>query len=491
MPKKVIVIGSGFAGLSSACYLAKQGFDVTILEKNTVAGGRARKFETDGFMFDMGPSWYWMPDVFEKFFADFGKKPSDYYDLKRLSPSYRVFYSKEDVWDIPSSMDELYALFESIEKGSAAQLKQFLKEAEYKYEVGVGRMVYKPGKSIFEYVDREVMGALFRLHLFKSMHSYLRKYFKDPRLLSLLEFPGLFLGERPQKTPALYSMMNYADMCLGTWYPYGGMYKIIEGMIALAKSLGVKLEVDAEVKSINIQNGEVKSVTANGNEIACDAVVAGADYHHVDTKLVDAEYRMYSDDYWNSRKMAPSCLLYYIGVNKRVENLQHHNLFFDEDFGRHATEIYEHPAWPEKPLFYLSAPSKTDHTIAPEGYENLFMLIPIAPGLEDTDEIREKYFNLLLERLKKIAGIDFKDNIVYKRSFAMRDFVSDYHALKGNAYGLANTLLQTGPLKPGIVNKKVKNLIYTGQLTVPGPGVPPALISGQLASNEVAQLFRQ
>jgi phytoene desaturase len=487
---KVAVIGSGFSGLAAAACLAKENFEVTLFEKNSSAGGRARKFESDGYLFDMGPSWYWMPDVFEKYFGLFGKSPTDFYSLTRLDPSYRVFFSKQDHWDIPAGEEALCDFFEKIEKGSSAHLQQFLKEGKYKYDVGINKLVYKPGLSISELFDLDLAKGLFKLHVFESVSTYVRKYFTDPRLIQLLEFPVLFLGAPADKTPALYTLMNYADMALGTWYPMGGMHKIVEGMVKVATDLGVKFEYDSEVEKIEVEGNLAKSLKVNRSVREFDYIVAGADYHHVEQNLLVEEHRRYDEAYWQKRVMAPSSLIYYLGVNKKVKNLLHHNLFFDRDFSRHAQEIYQSPQWPTDPLFYVSVTSKTDHTVAPQGYENIFLLMPVAPGLEDNETIREKYFDLMINRIEELTGDTFRDNIVYKKSYAHQDFISDYHAFKGNAYGLANTIMQTANLKPSIINKKVKNLFYTGQLTVPGPGVPPSLISGQVVANEVIKHSR-
>lgn len=479
---KTAVIGSGFSGLAAACFLAKEGYDVTVFEKNATPGGRARKFESNGFVFDMGPSWYWMPDVFETFFKAFNKKPSDYYSLKRLDPSYRVFFSKDDVWDIPAGVEALSQYFERIEPGSSAQLQKFLNEGKYKYEVGMQQLVYKPGLSISEFLDTKLLAGMLKLHVFQSMSGYVRKHFKDERLIQLLEFPVLFLGATPANTPALYSLMNYADMSLGTWYPEGGMYKIIEGMVSLAESLGVDFRFNSNVSQIVIEKNQVKGLIVNNQHEDFDYVVAGADYHHVEQQLLPETHRKYDEEYWDSRKLAPSSLIFYIGLNKKLSNLQHHNLFFDTDFSKHADQIYENPAWPDNPLFYVCCPSKTDKTVAPEGQENLFILMPSAPGLLDTEGVQKKFFNHIIRRLESLTGESIQDSIIYCKHYGPTDFIKDYNAFKGNAYGLANTLTQTANLKPSIINKKVKNLFYTGQLTVPGPGVPPSLISGQVVA---------
>lgn len=483
--KKVIVIGAGFAGLSAATSLANKGFEVTILEKNAVPGGRARVFREKGFTFDMGPSWYWMPDVFETYFGKFGKKPSDYYQLVRLDPSYAVIFDATSAVDIPAGIEKLKQLFEQIEPGSGQRLEAFLEQAAYKYDVGMNKFVWKPSRSIWEFVSLKLLYDLGRMDVLQTFAGHIRKYFSDPKLLQLMEFPILFLGATPENTPAMYSLMNYAEISMGTWYPMGGMHEIVKGMVALAEEKGVKILLNQNVTRIDVVGGVAKQVVTETGTFDADVVVAGADYHHVDTKLL-GQYRNYSDTYWDKRTLAPSSLLYYLGVNKRIPKLQHHNLFFDEDFKQHAHEIYTKPQWPSKPLFYASAPSKTDPSVAPEGCENLFLLIPVAPDLkDDSEEIRERYFNVVMERLETYVGEDIRSHVVYKRTYAHQDFMSDYNAFKGNAYGLANTLMQTAFLKPTLKNKKVTNLFYTGQLTVPGPGVPPSLISGLVVADEV------
>ena len=489
MPPRVLVIGAGFSGLSVATSLAHKGYDVTLVEKNEMPGGRARVFQADGFTFDMGPSWYWMPDVFETYFARFGKKPSDYYNLVRLDPSYKVVFSPDEAVDLPANLDELKTLFDSIEPGSGARLTEFLRQAAYKYDVGIHNFVWKPSRSVSEFMSLKLLYDVTRLDVFQSFASHARKFFTHPRLLQLVEFPILFLGATPQNTPAMYSLMNYAEMALGTWYPMGGMHQIVAGMVALAQEKGVKILLNQTVQHIETKNRLVKRVHTDKGIFEADVVVGSADYNHIETALVDPADRNYDDTYWAKRVMAPSSLLFYLGVNKRIPKLQHHNLFFDEDFGLHAQEIYETPKWPSKPLFYVSAPSKTDPSVAPAGCENLFLLIPVAPDLADDETTREYYYELIMQRLEAYVGESVRDSVVYKRSYAHRDFKSDYNAFRGNAYGLANTLMQTAILKPSLKNKKVGNLFYTGQLTVPGPGVPPSLISGLVVADEVAKEY--
>jgi len=489
--KKIAVIGAGFSGLAAASSLAKAGYEVTVLEKNNSAGGRARKFQMDGFTFDMGPSWYWMPDVFEKFFQQFGKTTSDYYELERLSPSYRIYYSTNNFLDIPAGVEGLCKLFDELEPGSSKNLLHFLEEGKYKYDIGINDLVYKPGLSVTELLDLKLLAGVFKMHVFQSVSQYVRKFFKEPRIIQLLEFPVLFLGATAQKTPALYTLMNYADMALGTWYPKGGMHKIVDGLTSLATEQGVKFEFNSEVTSFVVNNNSIQEVIVNGEPRNFDYIVAGADYHHVEQNLLPASHRRYSETYWQNRAMAPSSLIFYLGLNKKISGLLHHTLFFDEDFSVHAKEIYEDPKWPIAPQFYVSCTSQTDPTVAPEGGENIFILIPVAPGLKDEDSIREKYYSMVMDRFERIMGQPIRKHVVFKRSYAHNDFQADYHAFKGNAYGLANTILQTANLKPSILNKKVKNLFYTGQLTVPGPGVPPSLISGQVVAKELIERDRK
>lgn len=485
----IAVIGSGFAGLATAAILAKQGFEVTIFEKNDQAGGRAALWEKDGFSFDMGPSWYWMPEVFENFFNLFGKKVSDFYELKRLDPGYRIYFSEADVMDIPARMNDLEQLFENIEQGSSKQLRKFLQQAEFKYRTGMGDYVFRPSHSITEYLDPRLLVESIRIQMLHSMSKHVRKYFKDPRLIKLLEFPVLFLGATPQNTPALYSMMNYADLVLGTWYPMGGMNQIVQAMVNVAIEQGVKIQLNTEVNKIPVVNGKASGVETVKGFFPADMVIANADYEFVDQNLLDKPYRTYTPQYWDSRTLSPSSLLFYLGINKKIEGIQHHNLFFDEDFELHAKEIYTDPQWPSKPLFYVSCTSKTDPAAAPEGMENLFFLMPIAPGLIDSADEREKYYHIMMDRFEKVTGQSIRDAVVVKRSYALDDFTADYHSFKGNAYGLANTLKQTAFLKPKMRSKKVGNLLYTGQLTVPGPGVPPSIISGQVAAEEAQRYF--
>jgi phytoene desaturase len=483
MTKQISIIGSGFSALSASCYLAKEGYNVTIFEKNETTGGRCRQFKKEGFTFDIGPSWYWMPDIFEKFFADFNKKRSDYFVLDKLDPAYQILFKDETI-TIGDTLEKICIEFDRIEPGSSKALKKFINKAATNYDIAINKVVLKPGRSPLELITPET--AMRVDQFFKTISGEVRKNFKNAKLISTLEFPVLFLGAKPNKTPAFYNFMNYADFGLGTWHPKGGMYNIILAIEKLAKSLGVTILTEHSVDKINVVDGKATSIESNGKEYASDVVLSGADYHHSET-LLDQIYRQYTEDYWNKKTFAPSSLLFYIGFDKKLKNVRHHNLFFDTNFETHAEEIYDNPKWPSDPLFYVNFPSVTDPSMAPENCETGFFLIPIAPGIEDSEVLRERYFNIIISRFEKLTHQDVKNNIIFKNSFCVKDFIKDYNSYKGNAYGMANTLTQTAFLRPKLKSKKVKNLYFTGQLTVPGPGVPPALISGKLVSELITK----
>ncbi|QSW87717.1 phytoene desaturase [Flavobacterium endoglycinae] len=487
MTKTIAILGSGFSSLAASCYLAQQGNQVTIYEKNPTIGGRARQFKKDGFTFDMGPSWYWMPDVFERFFQDFNKKPSDYYELIKLNPAYRVYFGINDFISICDNLEDIKSAFEAIEKGSAVKLQKFIDQAKSNYDIAIKDLVYRPGVSPLELVTPQT--ALKLNQFFSSVSADIRKEFKNEKLIQILEFPVLFLGAKPTKTPSFYNFMNYADFGLGTWHPKTGMHDVVKAMEKLALELGVTIKTNSPVERIIVENKSAIGILINGEIIKADIIVSGADYQHTET-LLEKEHRAYSEKYWESRVFAPSSLLFFVGFNKKIENISHHALFFDVDFNQHAADIYDNPKWPKEPLFYANFPSKTDTTAAPDGMESGFFLIPLAPGIEDTPALRFLYFEKIIARFEQLTQQSIKNNIIFKESFCKNDFVTDYNAYKGNAYGMANTLLQTAFLRPKLKSKKVRNLYFTGQLTVPGPGVPPALISGKLTAELIQKSLR-
>jgi phytoene desaturase len=488
--KTIGIIGSGISGLSAASVLSHKGQKVMVFEKNDQAGGRMRQFEANGFTFDMGPSWYWMPDVFEQFFEQFGYSSSDFYELKKLDPGFQIITSDGGTLKIPAGWEELLELFEQIETGAADKLKTFIGEANYKYDVGVKKLIYQPGLSVFELITPDTISGVFRLQIFSSFSKHVRQYFKNEKLIALMEFPILFLGAMPKNTPALYSLMNYAGLKQGTYYPMGGFKKVIDAMLQICRENGVEFNLSEGINGIERLSDSKISLTTDKRNLQVDGLIAAADYHHVESKLLQQKDRNYKEKYWDKKTFAPSSLIFYIGVNCKLDKLEHHNLFFDADFPKHAEEIYEDPKWPSNPLFYVCCPSKTDASVAPEGKENLFILMPIAPGLADEEVIRESYYSTLLNRLESYTGVAIRENISYTKSYCVKDFEDDYNSYKGNAYGLANTLMQTANLKPKIKNNSIPNFYYCGQLTVPGPGVPPSIVSGQVAANELLKKLK-
>jgi phytoene desaturase len=482
---KVAVIGAGFSGLSAAAYLAKDGHEVHVLEKNDSLGGRARQFSTpNGYTFDMGPSWYWMPDIIENFFRDFGYSTSDFYELRPLDPQFEMEFAYNSL-QVPFSYPALKSLFEKTEAGAGERLDKFMKAARYKYQTGMQNFVQRPAHSWTEFLRPSLGIKALQLDLLTDFRSYVKKYFTHPQLRALMEFPVIFLGAPPERIPALYSLMNYGGYVLGTHYPMGGFYEVVKAMHTVGENVGVRYRLNAEVKAINTENNKVTSLIINKEKEHFDAVIASSDYAHTETLLPPA-YRNYGEEYWKSRTFAPSCLIYYLGISERIPNLLHHTLFFESDMDEHIRSIYTTKQWPEDPLFYVCCPSKTDPSVAPEGKENLFLLLPLPLGLADDETLRENYLHKMLTRIEKKTGLQkLKNKIEYSRSYCISDFAQDYHAYGGNAYGLANTLQQTAFLKPKIRNKKLKNLYYTGQLTVPGPGVPPSLISGKIVAKEL------
>jgi len=484
--KKAIVIGGGFAGLSAAAFLAKDGMSVTIIEKNQTIGGRARLLKTKGYSFDMGPSWYWMHDIYENFFNKFSYKSSDFYELIKLDPGFKVIFDSEEI-NIPANFKETCKIFEKYETDGEKKLKAFMRDAEKKYKIGLDFLYRSPGLSILELFRKDLIYNMKDLTLLSSYSKHVRKYFNNPFLIHILEFPVLFLGATAKNMPALYSLMSYSGIKQGTYYPIGGFNKIINSMRKVCTSLDVNIFENEEVLKINIKNNQAVSVKTNKRNIEADIIISSADYEHVENSLIPKNLKNYSNKYWENKQFSPSSLIFYLGINKKVNNLEHHNLFFDEDIKKNSEDIYTHKRWNKKPLFYVCCPSKTDNSLAPKGKENIFILMPIAAGLEDTEEIREKYFKIIINKIEKYTKQKLVNSIDYKKSYCINDFKNDYYAYKGNAYGLANTLSQTANLKPKIINKKIHNLFYTGQLTVPGPGVPPSIISGELVAKHIIE----
>jgi phytoene desaturase len=483
--KKTIVIGAGFGGMAAAALLAKDGHDVTVLEKNDQPGGRAIVWNEKGFIFDMGPSWYLMPDVFEKFFAAFGKKPKDYYKLIRLNPAYRIFFDKDEIVDVSPDLEKNLQLFEQYQPGGREQIKKYLEAAEYQYTVAMNEFIYKEYRHLWDFFSLRLLSKGSKLHIFTSLDRYAQRYITDPKLRKILEYTMVFLGGTPFDTPALYSLMSHVDFNLGVWYPDGGFGALARGFQCLAVEQGVKFEFNCEVEKINVTNGSVTGVKTPKESMSADLVIANADYPYAEMNLLEPSQQTYSKNYWAKKAIAPSALLMYLGVEGKIKSFAHHNLYFAPDWEEHFRTIFHEPRWPENPSYYVSCPSKSDSTVAPTDSENLFVLIPVAAGLEDTPQIREKYFTKTMDHLETLTGENIKDRIIVKRLFAHKDFTDSYHAYKGTALGLAHTLGQTAVFRCSHQSKKVKGLYYTGHYTHPGIGVPMVIISSQIIAQQI------
>ncbi len=479
---KGLVIGAGFAGMAAAAFLARQGREVVVLEKLDMPGGKARVWAEQGFVFDMGPSWYLMPEVFDNFFAQFGQNREDYYRLKRLDPYYRVFFSDQEIVDIKNNPTHNKEVFNSFESGSGAKLEEYLEAAAYKYDVAMREFMYRDYRSVFQFLNRRMMTEGIKLDMFSPLDNYVQKYFQDRRARQILEYAMVFLGNSPYNAPALYSIMSHVDFNLGVWYPEGGMGRVADAFYRLARKEGVKFSFKHEVKALKTEGSRVTGVVTEHGDFEADLVLATADYAHVETELLPPAKQTYSQKYWDGKVLAPSMLLAYLGVNKKIDTLAHHNLYLAKDWAVHFEQIFDRPTWPHDPCYYVGCPSRTDSTVAPPGKENIFFLIPIAIGLEDTPEIREKVFNRSIEHFEKLTGESIREHLQVKRLFSLQDFAQDYHAYNGTALGLAHTLKQTAVYRPGHRSKKLKNLYYAGQYNHPGVGVPMVLISAQIAA---------
>ncbi len=488
--KKMVVVGAGIGGMAAAARLARDGFDVTVVERNDQAGGRARIWQKDGYTFDMGPSWYLMPEVFERFFEGFGKKAENYYTLKKLTPSYRVFFGEGEAHDVPPDRAGVEALFDRLESGGGAKLGRYLDEAAYKYKVAVGEFLYRDYRSIFGFLNRRMMTEGLKLNVLGKLDAAVRKRFGDRRARQILEYAMVFLGTSPNDAPAMYALMSHVDLTQGVFYPMGGLSAVAQGIRRLAEEQGVKFLLGTEATRIVTERGRAVRVEARGADgknfsLPCDGVLANADYAHVETELLAAEDSSYPRKYWEGRVVAPSMFLMYLGLKKNLEKLAHHNLYFQPDWNGHFDTIFKKPAWPEDPCFYVSCITKTDPAMAPPGRENVFVLVPVAAGLADDDATREAYAQKVIRHVEKMTGEEIAPHIETRRIFSHRDFTRDYHAWKGTALGISHTLMQTAVFRPAMRSKKVNNLYFAGQYTHPGIGVPMVMIAADVVAGNI------
>jgi phytoene desaturase len=484
--QSVVVVGGGFGGLSTACYLADAGADVTLLEKNESVGGRASRLERDGFRFDMGPSWYLMPDVFETFFSHFGRSVEDYYSLERLDPHYRIFFKDGDRMDMVPDLETNRETFESYEPGAGAKFDEYLEKSERNYRIGMEKFVYENRSSVSDFIDLDVARNAWGLSLVGSMQDHVEDYFEHPKLQQVMQYTLVFLGGAPNNTPALYNLMSHVDFNLGVYYPEDGLWGVVQGISQLAEELGVEIRTNEPVTEIKGRRGGFVVRTGTGEEYFPDLVVSDADYAHTEQELLPEEKRQFDADYWDSRTYAPSAFLLYLGVEGDVDPLAHHTLVLPTDWDHHFETIFDEPAWPDDPAYYVCVPSQTDDSVAPEGHSNLFVLVPVAAGLDDGPDVRSAYRDAILEDLAANTGVDLRDRIVVEETFSVSDFADRYNATKGTALGLAHTLRQTALFRPPNASSEVPGLYFTGSYTTPGIGVPMCLISGLLTTEEMA-----
>lgn len=488
--KKCIIIGAGISGLAAAALLAQQGFDVTVLEKNNQPGGRAGVWKKDGFTFDMGPSWYLMPEVFENFFKAVGKKSSDYFKLKQLDPSYKIFFSKDSTVDLPAKLEQTLDLFEELEPGGREILTNYLKQSKFLYEESINHFMYRDYRSIFDFLRKDIILNGPKMHIFESIDSFTKRYFKSDLARKILMYNIVFLGGTPTNTPALYSLMSHIDFELGVWYPMGGISSFITALVKIAEEKGAKIIYNQEVTQLPVDSdGTIHQVVTKRKTYSADIVLSSNDYPYTETQLLPREAQTFPARYWQKKTIAPSAFILYLGINKKLKKLRHHNLFLDHDWMRHFDSIFKNPSWPAEPSYYVCAPSKTDASVAPKGMENLFILVPVAAGLEDTPAIRKKYTNQIISHLEGLIGQEFADNIVFKQTFAHNDYEKYFHAYQGTALGLSHTVFQSALFRPGHQSKKVKNLFYTGQYTHPGIGMPTCLISSHIAAELIQKHY--
>lgn len=486
-PLKVVVIGGGFAGLSAAAFLAKQGCDVVLLEKNKTLGGRARVLHKKGFRFDMGPSWYMMPEVFERFFKHFGKTVADYYQLEQLHPRYQVFFDDKTSLVMSEKLEDNANVFETQEAGAKEKLKEFIEKLRVPYQTSIGKFIYLDIWSVRSWLNfhnvRELFPLIFSLRLWESWHDFVGRFFKNEKLQKIMSFPAVFLGGSPFNTPSIYAVLAWADFQGGAWYPKGGMGAVVEAVIQTAREQGVRILPESDVDRIDLIDGKVVGVTANKQFYQADVVVGACDLANLETKLLPQQYQTWDASYWKKATLSISSMLVYIGLNTRLSKVAHHNMYFSKNWKQNFSEIFEHNTLSADPSFYISVRSMSDRSIVPKNSEEIVLLVPMGSGTVVTKEQLETYADEAIAKTEELLGEPIKKHIVVKEVYGPEQFAQDYHAFQGTALGLAHTFSQSLWLRPNVKSAKVNGLYYAGQYTNPGVGVPTALVSGELVAS--------
>ena len=484
--KRVVVIGAGLGGLATAALLANDGWEVTLLEKNEGPGGRARVWESLGFFYDMGPSWYLMPDAFHRYFRLFGKTASDFFSLVRLDPQFRVFSGTGDVYDVRDDLRANAELFNRLEPSGAAKTERYLEMARKQYDLSVRHFLYRDYDGLTDFLHKEILTKGLRLGVLGSVHKLAAKEIRDERLQQILEFTMVFIGGNPKQTPGLYALMSSIVLDRGVWYPMGGIGMIVRALQELGQAKGVRYEYGCPARGIRASDGRASEVLTDLGAFPADVVISNADYHHTETMLLDRNVRTYDDKFWRRRVLSPSAFILYIGLDRRLDGLLHHNLYFEKNWDIHFDAVFRNPAWPERFSYYVSCPSKTDPSVAPPGMENLFFLVPVAPGMDDTDDMREAFAGRVLDHFEQMTGQTIRRNMVVRRIFSQQDFIADYNTYKGTAFSLSHTLFQTAVFRPRRRSRRLTNLYFTGQYTHPGVGMPMVFIAAELTAKRVA-----
>lgn len=485
MPRTCIVVGGGLGGLATAALLAEQGHHVTVLEKNAQVGGRASVLKLQGYTFDMGPSWYMMPEVFAQFFALFGKTIPDVYQLERLQTHYKVFFEGGRQYAIKSDGAANMRLFSELEPDGGIKLDRFLKESKYLYDQALSQLIMLNYRSLRPLLNPVLVARILSYDLFRSFHDYTKRAFRNPDLQKMLEFTTVFLGGSPYNTPAFYRLIAHADYTLGIYHPMGGMYKIVEAVQQLAIERGVIIKTNQDVTRIETVGRQAVAVHTQDQRYPADLVVANADYHYCETQLLDSTVQTHRQAYWDKAVVSPSAFLMYLGVKGKLPQLEHHNLYFGANWDEHFAAVYQDRQWPRDPSYYVHCPSRTDHSLAPADGETVIVLVPVAAGLADTPEIRRRFLQQILRHLSSLIGEEIEPRLAAEQLFTVNDFAQRYHAYRGSAFGLAHTLWQTAVFRPKNFSRKVRNLYYVGQYTNPGVGVPMVLLSAQIVAKMV------